>query len=307
VRVDGTPASSACDAGNFQAPFPMAAAAVAETSCSAAQRAPIKATESDLEVHSQDHVPRSSSHPMKSKFMRESLAVAVFFTISALAQTSSAATPSGPGSAPATPAASAPATTTGGTGTKVGTININEAIFGSNEGRRDMDALSKKFEPQQSKLKEQNDELEGLKKQLTTQQDKLNEEALANLKKQIDGKQKTFDRAVQDAQEEFGNQQQEIASRILQKMAPMIVKYSQENGFGVIVDTSKPWPQSPVLWWGEAVDITKPVVDTYNVQSGVAAPPSTGTGTGAAKPAAPRPSTGTAPKPTTPKPTEPPK
>ena len=111
---------------------------------------------------------------------------------------------------------------------------------------------------------------------------------------------------MQDAQEEVGNQQQEIASRILQKMAPMIVKYSQENGFGMIVDTSKPWPQSPVLWWGEAVDITKPVVDEYNKQSGVPAPASTGT---APKPAVPRPATGTstAPKPPAPKPSEPPK
>jgi outer membrane protein len=109
---------------------------------------------------------------------------------------------------------------------------------------------------------------------------------------------------VQDAQEDFGNQQQEIASRILQKLAPMIVKYSQDNGFGVIVDTSKPWPQSPVLWWAQAEDITKTVVDSYNVQSGVAAPAAA---TGAAKPAAPKPATGAAPKPAAPKTTEAPK
>jgi len=239
---------------------------------------------------------------MTSKHLRLFLAIAVFLAISALAQTGSAATPTGETAAPTSPASATPTTTAGvSTGTKVGTININEAIFGSNEGRRDMEALGKKFEPKQTELKGQNDELESLKKQLTDQGPKLNEDALANLKQQIDGKQKSFDRAVQDAQEDFGNQQQEIASRILKKMAPMIVKYSQENGFGLIVDTSKPWPQSNVLWWGEAVDITKPVVDAYNVQSGVAAPAATGT----AKPAAPRPA-GTAPK-ATPKPTEPPK
>jgi outer membrane protein len=240
---------------------------------------------------------------MTSKYLRLFLAVAVSFGISALAQTGSAATPSGATAAPTSPASATPVTTGAGTGTKVGTININDAIFGSNEGRRDMEALGKKFEPKQAELKGQNDELEGLKKQLSTQQDKLNEDALATLKKQIDGKQKTFDRAVQDAQEDFGNQQQEIASRVLQKMAPLIVKYSQENGFGLIVDTSKPWPQSNVLWWGETVDITKPVVDAYNVQSGVPAPPTSG----AAKPAAPKAPIGTAPKPATPKPTEPPK
>jgi outer membrane protein len=233
---------------------------------------------------------------MTSKFLRVLLAIAVTFAISALAQTGSAATPSSPAATPATPSSAAPATTGPTTGTKVGAINIQEAIFGSNEGQRDLQALQKKFEPKQNELKSQNDELESLKKQLTAQQDKLNEEALATLKKQIESKQKVFDRSVQDAQEDFGNQNQEIATRILQKMAPMIVKYSQDNGFGMIVDTSKPWPQSNVLWWGEAIDITRAVVDGYNTQSGVPAPAATG----AAKPAAPKPpGTGT-PKPAAP-------
>jgi outer membrane protein len=242
---------------------------------------------------------------MKSKFVRVLLAIAVTLTFSALAQTGSAATPSSAAAAPAsTPAGPAPATTTGPSGTKVGTINIQEAIFGSNEGQKEIQVLQKKFEPKQTELKSQNDELESLKKQLNTQGDKLNEDAAANLKKQIEAKQKSFDRNVQDAQEEFGSQQQDIASKILQKMAPMIVKYSQENGFGMIVDTSKPWPQSNVLWWGEAVDITKPVVEAYNVQSGVAAPTPPA---GAAKPATPRAPSGSGalPKPTTPKSSEP--
>jgi len=233
---------------------------------------------------------------MTSKFLRVFLAAAILFTISALAQTGSAATPSSP---VATPAASGTTTTPGNTGTKVGAINTEGAIFGSNEGRRDLEAVGKKFEPKNTELKNQNDELESLKKQLTTQQDKLSEDALAALKKQIESKQKLFDRAVQDAQEEFGTQQQEIANRVLQKMAPIVVKYAQDNGFGMIIDTSKPWPQSPVLMAGDGLDITKAVVDIYNAQSGVPAPPAPGAGT---KPAAPRSPTGAgAAKPAAPK------
>ena len=238
---------------------------------------------------------------MTSKFLRFTLAPAALIAISALAQTGSAATPPGAAPLPTAPssAASSPTTTTPpNTGTKVGAINIDGAILGTNEGRRDMEALGKKFEPKQTELKNQNDELEGLKKQLTAQQDKLNEDALANLKKQIETKQKSFDRSLQDAQEEFGGQQQEIANRILNKMAPMIVKYAQENGFGLIIDTSKPWPQSPVLMAGQGMDITQPLVEIYNAQSGVPAPAA---GTGAAKPAGPKP-TGVAPtKPAAPK------
>jgi outer membrane protein len=241
---------------------------------------------------------------MTSKFLRILLAAAVTLTISAtisaLAQTGNAATPSSPAAKSASPAASAPAPTVN-TGTKVGAINMDAAIFGNNEGSRELEALRKKFEPKQAELKSQNDELEALKKQLTTTQDKLNEDAAAALKKQIESKQKLFDRSVQDAQEDFGAQNQEIYSRVFPKIAPVIVKYSQDNGFGLIIDISKQWPQGPVLMAGEAFDITKAVVDIYNAQSGVPVP----TG-GAAKPAAPRPGAGAgAAKPAAPKPTEP--
>src|SRR5882762_9813940 len=223
---------------------------------------------------------------MTSKFLRSFLANAVFslifgLTFSAFAQTGSAA-PAGAGSAPATPAAS-PTMATGTGTTKLGTINITEAVLGTNEGQRDFEALRKKLEPKQNELKGQNDELEALQKQLQTQEGKLNDDARANLVKQIETKKKSFDRAVQDAQEDAQNQQKEIFQRILQKMAPVIVKHAQESGFAMIVDTSNPWPQSPILWYGEGGDITKAVVDLYNTQSGVPAPAATG----AAKPAAP--------------------
>jgi outer membrane protein len=238
---------------------------------------------------------------MTSKFLRVFLAVAVFSAISALAQTGSSTPPSAPAPVTAAAAGSTGAPSTPPvtlTGTKVGTININGAVFGSNEGQKEMDALQKKFEPKQNELKSQNDELEALKKQLSTQQDKLNEDALATLKKQIETKQKSFDRAMQDAQEDFQNQSREVFEKILGKMAPVIVKYSADNGYGLILDKSNQWPQSAILLGGDALDITKQVVDLYNTQSGVAAPASSG----AAKPATTKPATGTAPaKPAAPK------
>jgi outer membrane protein len=225
---------------------------------------------------------------MTSKFTRSVLAIAVFSMISAWAQTGGAATPSGSSAAAASPAA--PASTTG---TKVGTINVEAAVFNSNEGRRDADALTKKLEPKQNELKGQNEELEGLQKQLQTQGDKLNEDARATLVKQIETKKKSLDRAVTDFQEDGQTQGKEIFSRVLQKMAPTIVKYAQDNGFQLIVDTSNNWPQSQVLWSGEGVDITKAIVDAYNISSGVPAPAATAAPAKspapkpAAKPAAP--------------------
>jgi len=237
---------------------------------------------------------------MKSMFVQFLLASLCLLPTTALAQNGDAALPAAPSAASAN---TAPDPSAGGTGVKLGTINIEAAIFQSNEGQRDFEALSKKLEPKQTELKNMNDEVESLKKQLNTAGDKLAEDARANLVKQIEQKQKQLERSVQDARDDAQNQQQEIASRILQKMAPLIVKYAGDKGYGVIMDTSNPWPQGPVLWARPTadVDITKAIVDAYNVQSGVPAParPVTtkpaGVSTKPAAPAATKPATGTQP------------
>jgi outer membrane protein len=223
---------------------------------------------------------------MTRKFTLLLLAAVFAFSVSALCQTA-ATDPALPAAPSATAAPDAPVAATG-TGSKIGTINIEQAIFASNEGQRDFDVLSKKLEPKQTELKNQNDEVESLKKQLSTQDGKLNEDARATLVKQIEEKQKKLERSVQDARDDAQSQQNEIAQRILQKMAPIIVKYAGDKGFGLIMDTSNPWPQGPVLWAGPSVDITKAIVDSYNAQSGVAAP---------TRPAASRPATGAATRP----------
>jgi outer membrane protein len=218
-----------------------------------------------------------------SRLSRVTVAVVFGLSLFALAQTAPAASSSAAATAPDSPSAAA-ATAAKATGTKVGTINIEQAIFASTEGRREFETLAKKFEPKQNELKGQADEIDGLKKQLNAQQDKLNEESRDKLVKQIEIKQKSFDRATQDAQEDFQNQQGEIGNKILTKMAPLIVKYSSENGYGMILDTSQQWPRGPVIWYGPAVDITQPIVENYNTQSGVPPPPA---GTAAPKPVRP--------------------
>src|SRR3989441_10040039 len=247
---------------------------------------------------------------MKLTLMRSLTAAALLVSAAALAQTDPAPSTALP-SAPSSAAAPAPALGTAATGSKLGTINVENAIFGSNEGQRDLEALSKKLEPKRNDLKAQNDAIDALKKQLSTQGASMNEDAKGNLTRQVEQKQKALERAAQDAQEDFQNQQQEIGSRIFQKMGPIILKYATDNALGVIIDTSNPWPNGPVLWAGPSVDITKPIVEAYNAQSGVpaparpvAAPKPTGAATRPAAPPATKPA---APPTTKPQGTQPPK
>ena len=143
-----------------------------------------------------------------------------------------------------------------------------------------LEALAKKFEPRRLELQKLNTDIEELKKQLTNQGDKMNAEAHEALVKSIETKTKSLQRSAEDAQNEFQQQQNEIAQRILQKLAPVVMKYLADNGYGLLLDDSTPWPQGPVVFGGPAFDITKPVVDAYNAQSGVPAPARTGRHTG---------------------------
>jgi outer membrane protein len=239
----------------------------------------------------QEQYSKEFRNHMKLTLMRSLTVAAVLFSAAAWAQTggASAALPAAPGAAGDPPVATAP------TGTKIGTINVEGAIFASNEGQRDFEALSKKLEPKQNELKGKSDEIDVLKKQLNTQGDKMSDDAKATLMKQIDTKQKALERDAQDAQDDARGQENEIAQRILQKMEPLIVDYVKNNGFALIIDASQSnqWPNGPVLWNSGALDITKPIVDAYNVKSGVPLQPKPAAATGtkpagaAAKPSAP--------------------
>jgi outer membrane protein len=175
----------------------------------------------------------------------------------------------------AAPAANAtPAGSQGGS--KIGVVNMQEAIITSNEGKKEFDALQQKFGPKQAELKGQSDELDGLTKTFQAQGPKLNDDERATRTKEIEAKQKVLQRNYEDAQAEFQQAEQEVVNRVGQKMLTVLEKYANANGFAVVLDVSS--PQSPVLIANQGTIITKELVDAYNAENGVAAP--------AAKPAA---------------------
>ena len=236
---------------------------------------------------------------MKSKIV-SSLTVALLLAVGAFAQ--AADTNAAPATSTANPIIGGP--------TKIAIINIQAAIANTNEGQRDLDALQKKFEPKQIELKSLNDEVDNLKKQLATQSATLNDDEKNRRVQTIESKQKSLQRDLDDAQTDYQNQSNEIAQRIGQKLMQTLDKYAQQNGYAVVLDYSA--QQSSVLWAAPTVDITKPVIEAYNVVSGVPAPPKTSAPAAPSAttpvrrpavttPSAPKPQATTAPSSSTPK------
>ncbi len=165
---------------------------------------------------------------------------------------------------------------------KIAVIAFQAAVAQTNEGQRNFADLQKKYQPQENKLKAQNDEIETLTKQLQAQGANLSDSARASQAKTIDEKKKKLDRDAEDLRTEGGQEANEMYNTLASKVYDVLAAYAQQQGYTLVLDVSQ--QQNPVLFALPSTDITKAVVEAYNVKSGVPAPPAQ-----AAVPSAPKP------------------
>jgi outer membrane protein len=184
---------------------------------------------------------------------------------------------------------------------KIAFIELTEVAAATNEGQKAIGDIQKKYEPTKAKLDQQKAEIDSLTKQLQSAPATMPEEEKAARARTIDTKQKQLQRDADDAQTGYGTEVQEAIARIEGKIAPVVVKYVQQNGYTMLLnnDTTQQQQQGGLsLLWG-GTDISQAVVDAYNATTpNIAAP-------APSAPSASRPRT-TAPRPAAPK-TAPPK
>ncbi len=220
--------------------------------------------------------------------MKQSLAIAVLMA-SGVALAAAAQTP-------AEPAAAAPANTTTAAvpagPPKIAVIAFQVAVGQTNEFQRNFADLQKKYDPKRQQLKTLSDEVDNLTKQLQTQGDKLSDAERASRAKTIDDKKKQLQRDGEDASNDFQNEMQEMYQGLASKVYDVLSTYAQQHGYTLVLDVAQ--QQTPVLYAVDSTNITKPIIDAYNVKSGVPAPPAPPAG---ATPSAPAP----APKPLAPR------
>lgn len=205
---------------------------------------------SRLSADSHTGIPKELLNQMK-RSLALILTLASGFVLSAAAQT------------PAAPAATAgPA--------KVAVIAFQVAVAQTNEGQRNFADLQRKYEPKRQQLKALSDDIDSLTKQLQTQGDKLSDAERANRAKTIDDKKKQLDRSAEDARNDYQGEMRELYNGLASKVYDVLASYAQQRGYTLVLDMGQ--QQSPVLFANPATDITKAVLEAYNVKSGVPAP-----------------------------------
>jgi outer membrane protein len=177
-------------------------------------------------------------------------------------------------SAVAQSAAAAGASTAASPGvTKIAVINFQAAVAQTNEGQRNFTELQKKFDPKRTQLKNLQDEIDNLKKQLQASGDKLSEAEKAARVKSIDEKEKEYQRTGEDASNDFQQEMQQTYQQLAEKVYGTLQSYAEQNGYTVVLDAAASQQQAPiVLWANKSTDITAAVIQAYNVKSGIPAP-----------------------------------
>jgi len=216
--------------------------------------------------------------------MKRSLAL-VTLLASGFALSAAQLTPAIAQTKPATAAApTAPAAPAGPS--KIAVIEFQAAVAQTNDGQRNFADLQKKYQPRENALKTRNDEIDGLTKQLQAQGATLSEAARATQARTIDEKKKKLDRDAEDLRTEGTQEIQQMYNTLASKVYDVLASYAEQQGYTLVLDASQ--QENPILFHMPSTDITKPVIDAYNVKSGVPAPPPQPASAPAAKPAAPK-------------------
>lgn len=171
--------------------------------------------------------------------------------------------------------------------TKVGVINIQQAMLATKDGQKAAQELSARYEPKRKEIEAKNAEIAQLQDQFRKLQNTASEEQRSKLARDIDQKQKALQRDGEDAEAEFNQDRERTLGELGNRLMQVVDKFARENSYTLILDVSS--QQSPVLYMANNIDVTAEIIKAFDAANAAAA---------AAPAAAPKPAT---PKPAAPK------
>jgi outer membrane protein len=145
---------------------------------------------------------------------------------------------------------------------RVGTISLQAAIVKTAEGKQASAELQTQFAARSTELQTMQKQIEDIQAKVQSGQHVLGDEERGRLKRQADKLTRTFQRKQQYFQEDLNAAQQDIVNNIGRKLDDVLSKYSKENGYSVILDTSS--QQTPVVYGAPQVDVTEEITKLYD-------------------------------------------
>ncbi len=175
---------------------------------------------------------------------------------------------------------------------KIAVMNVRNAIVATAEGKQAQAQLQSQFAPKQNELQALQKQIEDLQRKLNDGARTLSDDEKGKLQREGELLTRRLQRGNDDLNEELNAAQGEIVDTIGRKMLDVLDRYSRENGYTIVLDTSA--QGSPVVYGSSTADITQDIVRLYDQAYPVKSASSS------SAPATPKPSsssTGAAPAP----------
>jgi outer membrane protein len=148
------------------------------------------------------------------------------------------------------------------TGTKIGVINVRQAIASTSEGKQAGAELQSQFSARQSELEGLNKQINELRSRIEAGTGKFSQDEQARLQREGETKARQLQRKQDEYQEDVNAAQAEVFDRVGRKMIDVLDRYARENGYVAILDTSA--QNTPILFASTNIDVTQDIVKLYD-------------------------------------------
>jgi len=151
-------------------------------------------------------------------------------------------------------------------GSKIGFINTLEVLYGTNEGKGEIEKLNQFAADKQKEIVSQTEVLSGLQEQYANQQRTLNAETRTEMERDLQEKDRALKRLQEDIQLEYNERRDSLLEKMSEKIRKIIDEYAPLNGYGAIFLRDQ--TQSYV---DPSMEVSQDIIRIYNEQYSVAA------------------------------------
>jgi len=141
---------------------------------------------------------------------------------------------------------------------RIGFVDIQKAVLGTKEWKKNFEIFKKNFAKEKKKIKVRENRIKKMLADLTKQSMVLDPELKKKKEDKFRKEKVAFERYVQDQNEEFSKSEKEITQKILIKMMKVIKKLGKEKKYTMILE------EKVVLYHDLGNDLTALATKTYN-------------------------------------------
>ena len=145
---------------------------------------------------------------------------------------------------------------------KLAILNVRQAIVTTGEGKQASAQLQTQFAAQQNDLQNMQKQIQDLQNRVANSHGTLSDDEQARLQRQGELLTRQFQRKQDDLNEAVNAAQSDVIDTIGRKMLDVLDRYSRENGYTVVFDTSA--QGSPVVYGSSQIDITQDLIRLYD-------------------------------------------